>query len=53
MTPKQVAMIQTSWLEVEPISDVAATLFYERLFDLDPTSAASSAGPTWSSSARS
>ncbi len=37
MTPKQVAMIQTSWSEVEPISDVAATLFYERLFDLDPT----------------
>ena len=37
MTPKQVAMIQTSWSEVEPISDVAATLFYERLFELDPT----------------
>ena len=37
MTPKQVAMVQTSWSEVEPISDVAATLFYERLFDLDPT----------------
>ena len=36
MTPKQVAMIQTSWSEVEPIADVAATLFYERLFDLDP-----------------
>jgi len=37
MTPKQVAMIQTSWSEVEPISDTVATLFYERLFDLDPT----------------
>jgi hemoglobin-like flavoprotein len=37
MTPKQVALIQSSWSEVEPISDVAATLFYERLFDLDPT----------------
>ena len=37
MTPKQVAMVQTSWLEVDPISDAVATLFYERLFDLDPT----------------
>jgi hypothetical protein len=30
MTPRQVAMIQTSWSEVEPISDMAATMFYER-----------------------
>jgi hemoglobin-like flavoprotein len=37
MTPAQVEMIRTSWTGVDPIADVAATLFYERLFDLDPT----------------
>lgn len=37
MTPAQVAMIRESWTAVEPIQDVAATLFYDRLFELDPT----------------
>lgn len=37
MTPRQVEIIRTSWTAVEPIGDVAATLFYERLFELDPT----------------
>jgi hemoglobin-like flavoprotein len=37
MTPAQVEMIRTSWTGVEPIADVAATMFYARLFDLDPT----------------
>ena len=36
MTPAQVDMIRTSWIAVEPIGDVAATLFYDRLFELDP-----------------
>ena len=36
MTPAQVDMIRTSWTAVEPIGDVAATLFYDRLFELDP-----------------
>jgi len=36
MTPTQVDMIRTSWTAVEPIGDVAATLFYDRLFELDP-----------------
>jgi hemoglobin-like flavoprotein len=37
MTPAQVEMIRASWTAVEPIQDVAATLFYGRLFQLDPT----------------
>ena len=37
MTPSQVDLIRASWASVEPIQDVAATLFYDRLFELDPT----------------
>ena len=37
MTPRQVESIRASWTQVEPIQDVAATLFYDRLFELDPT----------------
>jgi len=37
MTPRQVEIIRASWTQVEPIADVASTLFYDRLFDLDPT----------------
>ena len=37
MTPRQVETIRASWTQVEPIQDVAATLFYDRLFELDPT----------------
>lgn len=29
-------LVQDSWTQVEPIADVAATLFYDRLFTLDP-----------------
>lgn len=29
-------LVQDSWTQVEPIADVAATLFYDRLFVLDP-----------------
>lgn len=36
MTPTQVQLIRSSWAAVEPISDVAATIFYDRLFNLDP-----------------
>lgn len=35
MTPRQIELIRTSWSAVEPISDAAATLFYQRLFELD------------------
>jgi hemoglobin-like flavoprotein len=37
MTPAQVAWIRESWTAVEPIQDVAAGLFYDRLFELDPS----------------
>ena len=36
MTPKQKQLVQSSFEQVRPIADVAATLFYGRLFDLDP-----------------
>ena len=36
MTPRQVALVRESWQDVRPISDRAAELFYERLFQLDP-----------------
>jgi hemoglobin-like flavoprotein len=36
MTPTQIELIRTSWASVEPIADVAASLFYERLFEHDP-----------------
>jgi len=37
MTPTEVGLIRTSWVAVEPIADTAASLFYARLFELDPT----------------
>ncbi|HYF63652.1 MAG TPA: globin family protein [Herpetosiphonaceae bacterium] len=36
MTPDQIALVQSSFAHVVPISDTAATLFYTRLFELDP-----------------
>ena len=36
MTPEQIALVQTSFAHIVPIADTAATLFYERLFMLDP-----------------
>ncbi|HMN29219.1 MAG TPA: globin family protein [Caldilineaceae bacterium] len=37
MNPTQIALIQSSFAKVAPISDLAADLFYDRLFTLDPT----------------
>ena len=37
MTLKQKQLVQNSWEKVLPISESAATLFYERLFELDPS----------------
>jgi nitric oxide dioxygenase len=37
MTPRQIERIRTSWSAVEPMAVQAATLFYQRLFELDPT----------------
>jgi hemoglobin-like flavoprotein len=36
MTPTEVGLIRESWAAVEPIADTAASLFYGRLFELDP-----------------
>jgi hemoglobin-like flavoprotein len=37
MNPKQIALVQRSWDDVLPIAETAAQMFYERLFDLDPS----------------
>lgn len=37
MTPQQITLIQHSWPEVMKIQNIAAGLFYQRLFALDPT----------------
>jgi hemoglobin-like flavoprotein len=36
VTPTQIELIRDSWAKVEPIAGLAATLFYDRLFELDP-----------------
>ncbi|MCD0462885.1 globin family protein [Roseiconus lacunae] len=37
MTPEKIALVQSSWEKVKPISEQAAELFYGRLFELDPS----------------
>jgi hemoglobin-like flavoprotein len=37
MTPEKIKLVQDSFEKVEPISEVAAELFYGRLFELDPS----------------
>src|SRR3954452_24569678 len=37
MTPEQKLLVQTSFAQVVPIAGTAATLFYDRLFELDPS----------------
>ena len=37
MTPKQIALVQSSWQGVQPVADAAAQIFYSRLFTLDPS----------------
>lgn len=37
MTPQQQTLIADSWTQVAPIADQAATIFYTRLFELDPS----------------
>lgn len=36
MTPAQVALVEDSFRHVAPIAGPAASIFYQRLFDLDP-----------------
>jgi hemoglobin-like flavoprotein len=37
VTPRQETLIRESWAQVAPIADAAATIFYDRLFELDPS----------------
>ncbi len=37
MTPEQITLVKSSWQQVLPIKDTAAGLFYNRLFELDPS----------------
>ena len=37
MTPRQINLVQASFEDVRPIADTAAKLFYQRLFELDPS----------------
>jgi hemoglobin-like flavoprotein len=36
MTPQQKMLIHNSWRQVVPIADIAAKMFYDRLFEIDP-----------------
>jgi hemoglobin-like flavoprotein len=36
MTPDQIKLVQQSFAQVAPIADTAATIFYERLFEIAP-----------------
>jgi hemoglobin-like flavoprotein len=37
MSPEQKMLVKETWKKVVPIADTAAYLFYDRLFDADPT----------------
>ena len=37
MNPEQITLVQNSFKHVEPISEIAAGLFYDRLFEIDPS----------------
>jgi hemoglobin-like flavoprotein len=37
MTPEQIALVQQSWKKIVPFKDMAAVLFYGRLFELNPS----------------
>jgi hemoglobin-like flavoprotein len=36
MTPNETALVRASWAKIAPISDQAAALFYDRLFEINP-----------------
>lgn len=36
ITPQQKTLVQSTWAQVVPIADTAASLFYNRLFEIDP-----------------
>jgi hemoglobin-like flavoprotein len=40
MLPRQKKLIQDTWTQVAPIADQAAAIFYQRLFEIDPSTRA-------------
>lgn len=40
MTPQQIATVRRSFAQIVPIKEFAAALFYERLFEIDPSTRA-------------
>lgn len=37
MSPEQKMLVKSTWNQVVPIADAAAALFYDRLFEIDPS----------------
>ncbi|HSI48773.1 MAG TPA: globin domain-containing protein [Ideonella sp.] len=37
MSPQQIELVRLSWQQVFPLRETAAQMFYERLFELDPS----------------
>src|SRR5262245_27762447 len=37
MTPVQKELVQATWKRIVPMADTAAWLFYDRLFEIDPS----------------
>jgi hemoglobin-like flavoprotein len=37
VTPREQTLIRESWAQIAPIADTAASIFYDRLFELDPS----------------
>lgn len=37
MNPEQITLVQNTFKRIEPIAETAAGLFYNRLFELDPS----------------
>lgn len=37
MTPERIRIVQSTWVKLLPIKNSAAQLFYERLFEIDPS----------------
>ena len=37
MTPREIALVQSSWRDVQPMGEAAAAMLYARLFELDPS----------------
>ena len=40
MTPAQKELVRNTWRQLVPVADIAARLFYDRLFEIDPTTPA-------------